>query len=99
EGGGGVWLVMPALQWRGVSRTAYAGTTRRDPRGLARPQGGAWRHCSGAGGGRHPTATGGGPGGRTGAPHRDEQQRRRRGGGRARRRGERERQRLAPSSK
>jgi hypothetical protein len=39
-----VRLVIPELQRRGVSRKAYAGTTRRDPLGLARPEVGAWRH-------------------------------------------------------
>jgi len=57
-----VRLVIPELQRRGVSRKAYVGTTRRDHRGLARPEVGAWWHCSGAGGGRNPTSTGGGPG-------------------------------------
>jgi hypothetical protein len=37
-----VWLVIPALQRRGVYRKEYAGTTLRDHRGLARPEGGAW---------------------------------------------------------
>ena len=39
-----VRLVIPELQRRGVSRKAYAGTTRRDHFGPARPDGGAWRH-------------------------------------------------------
>ena len=37
-----VRLVIPEFQRRGVSRKAYAGSTRRDPRGLARPEVGAW---------------------------------------------------------
>jgi len=52
-----VRLVLPERQRRGVSRKEYAGTPRRDHRGLARPEVGAWRHCSGAGGGRNPTST------------------------------------------
>ncbi len=39
-----VWLVIPELQRRGVYRKEYAGTTLRDPLGLARPEVGAWRH-------------------------------------------------------
>jgi hypothetical protein len=54
-----VRLVLPELQRRSVSRKEYAGTTRRDSLGLVRPEGGAWRHCSGASGGRNPTPTGG----------------------------------------
>ena len=39
-----VRLVIPELQRRGVYRKEYAGTTLRDPLGLARPEVGAWRH-------------------------------------------------------
>jgi alkanesulfonate monooxygenase SsuD/methylene tetrahydromethanopterin reductase-like flavin-dependent oxidoreductase (luciferase family) len=37
-------LVIPELQRRGVYRKEYAGTTRRDHLGLARPEVGAWGH-------------------------------------------------------
>jgi len=39
-----VRLVIPELQWRGVYRKDYAGTTLRDYLGLAHPEAGAWRH-------------------------------------------------------
>jgi hypothetical protein len=44
-----VRLVIPEFQRRGVYRKEYAGTTLRDRLGLAHSEGGAWRHCSGAG--------------------------------------------------
>ena len=39
-----VRLVILEFQRRGVYRKEYAGTTRRDHLGLARPEVGAWRH-------------------------------------------------------
>jgi len=45
--------VIPELQQRGGYRKEYAGTTLLDHLGLARPEVGAWRHWSGAGGGRN----------------------------------------------